>query len=287
MKGETGRVRWPTGLWSQMTPVRLLADDPVIGRWNVADPLAEKYYSYSAYNYALNDPIGKLDPNGMWVTIPGGMSTNDPDEMAEFLAKIVDEIEVGKTKDGRYQVLNGRVNSDKNIYVVDSKGNRTGEVLGEMLTEYSFFNEDGTVIKNAMIDMFDYSGQIFFDRDILAGNSGLEYYMINATGGKYYDFKEHGATFNKKDAEGDYYLYRGMPFNKKVASARDIGNYAAGFVAGRKGLSWLEARIGFDALESYQNRSLTKEGAPSQKAQKQGHFNGIEIFRKQMIRYKK
>ncbi|MGJ1446191.1 DUF6443 domain-containing protein [Sphingobacterium spiritivorum] len=260
--------------------------DPVIGRWNVADPLAEKYYSYSAYNYALNDPIGKLDPNGMWVTIPGGMSTNNPDEIAEFLAKIVDEIEVGKTKDGRYQVLNGRVNSDKNIYVVDSKGNRTGEVLGEMLTEYSFFNEDGTVVKNAMIDMFDYSGQIFFDRDILAGNPGLEYYMINATGGKYYDFKKQGATLDEKRLNA-IYLYRGMPFNKKVASARDIGNYAAGFVAGRKGLSWLEARIGFDALESYQNEGFKKEGAPSQKAQKQGHFNGIEIFRKQMIRYKK
>lgn len=35
------------------------------------------------------------------------------------------------------------------------------------------------------------------------------------------------------EAIGQYH-YRGMPFNGKIASARDIGNYRAGFVAGRK-----------------------------------------------------
>ncbi|WP_236581915.1 MULTISPECIES: hypothetical protein [Sphingobacterium] len=44
---EAGGVRWPTGLWSQMTPVRLLADDPVIGRWNVVNPHASLYDAHS------------------------------------------------------------------------------------------------------------------------------------------------------------------------------------------------------------------------------------------------
>ena len=61
--------------------------DPVIGRWNVVDPMSESYHTYSPYNYALNDPIGKLDPNGMWVETAGGYSTNNPDEIAAFLGQ--------------------------------------------------------------------------------------------------------------------------------------------------------------------------------------------------------
>src|SRR5690606_7699126 len=59
--------------------------DPVVGRWNVMDPLAEAYHAYSGYNYALNDPIGKLDPNGMWVETAGSYSTNGPKDIDAIL----------------------------------------------------------------------------------------------------------------------------------------------------------------------------------------------------------
>jgi len=38
--------------------------DPAIGRWIAQDPLSEKYYSFSAYNYCVNNPVMFVDPDG-------------------------------------------------------------------------------------------------------------------------------------------------------------------------------------------------------------------------------
>ncbi|WP_074407473.1 RHS repeat-associated core domain-containing protein [Aquimarina megaterium] len=43
--------------------------DSVLGRWMNIDPLAEKYFSFSSYNYVLNSPIRSIDPDGMDVYI--------------------------------------------------------------------------------------------------------------------------------------------------------------------------------------------------------------------------
>ena len=51
--------------------------DAILGRWYMMDPIVEKYYGLTPYNYCINNPVLLIDPNGMWPTwggIKGGLN---------------------------------------------------------------------------------------------------------------------------------------------------------------------------------------------------------------------
>ncbi len=45
---------------------------PVIGRWTVVDPFAEKYYDVSPYTYCGNNPVNAIDEEGKKILFVNG-----------------------------------------------------------------------------------------------------------------------------------------------------------------------------------------------------------------------
>ena len=221
--------------------------DPQLMMWHNIDPKSEKSRRWSPYAYANDNPIRFIDPDGMFST------------------------DVTQNSDGTYKVVAAKADGEKNIYVQNAKGERTGQVIGKTLTDHSFFGDNGKVVKGATINLSDKSGANFLNNKII-GNKGLTLagYIKNATGGKEYDFKTNGIQGIPK-SEREQYEYRGMPVNDVpglsdksgvpvIATARDIGNAGAGYVSGNNGLTWEQARLGFDGLQSKQDGKFSLEG---------------------------
>ena len=201
-------------------------------QWGQMDPLCEKYYAISPYTYCDGNPVINIDPDGKSTKV-----------------KVLDN--------GTYQVIGGDINDkDCNIYVYtqDENGDFTikGESIGVSATYTSFYDSDEQNPNKrwgGIINPKDNSGIVFLN-DIMVNNTpNIIEYMYYARNGKKYDFKVTNGTdsaINGIDPQ------RGMPISTNsngivtYASARDIGNMAAGYMAASNSIPWKLARKMFD-----------------------------------------
>jgi hypothetical protein len=235
--------------------------------------------------------------------------------------------EVSQNPDGTFTVVDVKLKSgDRDIHIVDENGERTGKKLGETLTEYSFVDAENKPVLGAVIDPNDLSGEEFFRDEIVDPEIDLVDYLANAKGEERLDFKTRGqdeflrkqhnlgrtpkGKTKIKERIKVLFHYRGMPFGgtpdvRTFATARDIGNAAAGYVAAVKGIPWEAATAAFDGLETLQHvgselnkfkrdkylRRLRKsvtllkfEPLVTRRAQKKGYDLGIPIWKERQMR---
>ena len=141
----------------------------------------------------------------------------------------------------------------------------TGISIGETTSATSFYDSDkGKWATNSIINMNDGSGKSFIEM-IMNHTPSLPEYMDKARNFHPYDFKTTNGTDHVISKEIQY-MYRGMQIGvigddkPLISSGRDIGNIAAGFVAGSNGLPWGVARLGFDGYQSITHLKLMREG---------------------------
>ena len=194
--------------------------DPQLGRWHAVDPMAEVYHDYSPYNYAINNPATLFDPNGMWVATANGWSTNNSEEIGQFLQAQRSLAANG----GGFETFAGNGADNEAFRIVSIDGKRSeahvfyGLEEGNRSKKTYLAPDDGfSVSKN-------YKSKADHQRDALGDIYGLGSDLIGfAAGG--YDYV--GAGRDRLINSGQWMGKNGVLYDvpKRAPNGRMIGGY--------------------------------------------------------------
>lgn len=119
--------------------------DPFTCCWTTQDPLAEKYYSLSPYNYCAGNPENLVDPNGMVLVPKGNQPFNKKvyaainHMYAHEIGAVVDYLSNAKQE---YFIVPGKVNS---------YNRRTRTITWN--PDYMKLDETGTIMRSSTVSL--------------------------------------------------------------------------------------------------------------------------------------
>lgn len=157
--------------------------DSALGRWMNINPLAERYNSYSSYNYCVNNPVVYIDPDGQKVIWGEGLSDEQKMEIGYQITQL-------RRNSSTFNKIFEALHSSENEFSINGAG-------------FSSIGMDAVVLPNSPIEILG-SDEKTFELITKEGKPGASLIFYFGT------MKEDNLSLNDLIPEEFSHLYQNL-----------------------------------------------------------------------------